>query len=219
MQFDFKGKRVVVCGGSRGIGRAIAEAFARDGAAVAICARGKEGLDKAAGEICRKAERRSSRRLRPGRRRGRQGLCQGCRRGARRHRRPRQQCLWLRPQGRRGGLGAGPQYRPDGDGARVACGHSLHARRRAAARSSTFPRSRASAPRSRSAPYAAVKAAVNNYTASQALTLAPKQDPGQRHRARLDRIPGRHLGAEKDGRPRSLQWDVEIDTLGPHGRA
>ena len=37
--FDFKDRRVVVCGGSRGIGRSIALGFARAGAAVSICAR------------------------------------------------------------------------------------------------------------------------------------------------------------------------------------
>jgi 3-oxoacyl-[acyl-carrier protein] reductase len=39
MTFAFPGQRVVVCGGSRGIGRAIALGFARAGAAVSICAR------------------------------------------------------------------------------------------------------------------------------------------------------------------------------------
>jgi len=42
--FDFKGRRVVVCGGSRGIGRAIALEFASAGAAVSICARGEDTL-------------------------------------------------------------------------------------------------------------------------------------------------------------------------------
>jgi 3-oxoacyl-[acyl-carrier protein] reductase len=40
-----KGRRVVVMGGSRGIGRAIALGFAREGAAVAVCARGAAGLE------------------------------------------------------------------------------------------------------------------------------------------------------------------------------
>jgi 3-oxoacyl-[acyl-carrier protein] reductase len=44
MTFDFTGRRVVVCGGSRGIGRSIALAFAGAGAKVSICARGKEAL-------------------------------------------------------------------------------------------------------------------------------------------------------------------------------
>jgi 3-oxoacyl-[acyl-carrier protein] reductase len=51
MEISFKGKRAVVCGGSRGIGRSIALALAEGGAAVSICARGAEGLQKAAAEI------------------------------------------------------------------------------------------------------------------------------------------------------------------------
>ena len=51
MIFDFTGKRAIVCGGSRGIGRAIALGFARTGAAVSICARGKETLEQARAEI------------------------------------------------------------------------------------------------------------------------------------------------------------------------
>ncbi|WP_137125984.1 SDR family NAD(P)-dependent oxidoreductase [Roseomonas sp. HF4] len=44
MAFDFSGRRVLVAGGSRGIGRAIALGFAQAGAAVSACARGAEGL-------------------------------------------------------------------------------------------------------------------------------------------------------------------------------
>ncbi|MGO4722925.1 MULTISPECIES: SDR family NAD(P)-dependent oxidoreductase [unclassified Inquilinus] len=44
MQISFKGRRVVVAGGSRGIGRSIALAFAAEGADVAVCARGAPGL-------------------------------------------------------------------------------------------------------------------------------------------------------------------------------
>ena len=51
MQISFKGKRVIVAGGSRGIGRSIALAFAADGADVAICARGAEGLKTAEAEL------------------------------------------------------------------------------------------------------------------------------------------------------------------------
>jgi len=44
VNIDFSGKHVVVCGGSRGIGRSIALAFARAGAAVSTCARGEQAL-------------------------------------------------------------------------------------------------------------------------------------------------------------------------------
>jgi 3-oxoacyl-[acyl-carrier protein] reductase len=44
--FDFSGYRVVVAGGSRGIGRSIALGFAEAGAAVSICARGAAALEE-----------------------------------------------------------------------------------------------------------------------------------------------------------------------------
>ncbi|HMN82744.1 MAG TPA: SDR family NAD(P)-dependent oxidoreductase [Burkholderiaceae bacterium] len=44
MQIRFEGKRVLVAGGSRGIGRSIALAFAGCGASVAICARSEDAL-------------------------------------------------------------------------------------------------------------------------------------------------------------------------------
>jgi 3-oxoacyl-[acyl-carrier protein] reductase len=43
--FDFRGYRVLVAGGSRGIGRSMALGFAEAGAAVSICARGAEALE------------------------------------------------------------------------------------------------------------------------------------------------------------------------------
>jgi 3-oxoacyl-[acyl-carrier protein] reductase len=44
--FDFRGYRVVVAGGSRGIGRSIALGFAAVGAGVSICARGATALEE-----------------------------------------------------------------------------------------------------------------------------------------------------------------------------
>jgi 3-oxoacyl-[acyl-carrier protein] reductase len=51
MEISFKGKKVLVGGGSRGIGRSIALAFAGTGADVAICARGPEGVRAVEAEL------------------------------------------------------------------------------------------------------------------------------------------------------------------------
>lgn len=51
MQISFKGRKVVIAGGSRGIGRSIALAFAAQGADVAICARSAPGLEATAAEL------------------------------------------------------------------------------------------------------------------------------------------------------------------------
>ena len=51
MELNFKHKRVLVSGGSRGIGRAIAMAFAANGASVSICARGEPALQAAHAEL------------------------------------------------------------------------------------------------------------------------------------------------------------------------
>ncbi len=53
MGFEFNGKRVIVAGGSRGIGRSIALGFAAAGAHVSICARGAETLERTRGEIAK----------------------------------------------------------------------------------------------------------------------------------------------------------------------
>ena len=51
MNIDLTGKRAIVTGGSRGIGRATALAFAEAGAHVSICARGATALEAARAEI------------------------------------------------------------------------------------------------------------------------------------------------------------------------
>jgi 3-oxoacyl-[acyl-carrier protein] reductase len=51
MLIEFSGRRVVVAGASRGIGRSIALAFAKAGAGVSICARGADALAATEAEI------------------------------------------------------------------------------------------------------------------------------------------------------------------------
>jgi 3-oxoacyl-[acyl-carrier protein] reductase len=51
MKIDLSGKKAIVCGGSRGIGRSIAIGMAQAGAAVSICARGEEALEAARKDV------------------------------------------------------------------------------------------------------------------------------------------------------------------------
>lgn len=54
MDLGLAGKQVIVTGASKGIGAAIAHAFAAEGADVVVVARSAEALEKSAGEIARR---------------------------------------------------------------------------------------------------------------------------------------------------------------------
>jgi 3-oxoacyl-[acyl-carrier protein] reductase len=51
MDLGLRGRKAIVTGGSRGIGRAITELLVAEGADVAICARGKEAVDQTVAEL------------------------------------------------------------------------------------------------------------------------------------------------------------------------
>ena len=50
-QFSVEGQRAAVTGASSGIGRAVAERFAEDGAAVAVCSRSADNIEPVAAGI------------------------------------------------------------------------------------------------------------------------------------------------------------------------
>lgn len=174
MQISFKGKKVVVCGGSRGIGRAIAEGFAREGASVSICARGAEGVNSALAELGRHGGRTH-------------GLACDLADGAAVTR-------YVAAAGEAlGGIdvlinnASGFGMRDDEAGWAAGINVDLLATVRASHAAIPFMEKGGGgaivnissisgfAASVRSAPYAAVKAAINNYTMSQALALSKKR--------------------------------------------
>ena len=58
MDLGLQGKRSIVTGGSRGIGKAIARELAREGVDLAIVARNKSELDATASQLSRETNRR-----------------------------------------------------------------------------------------------------------------------------------------------------------------
>ena len=200
MKIDFAGKKAIVCGGSRGIGKAIALGFAACGGDVSICARDPKTLEETRAEIARhghKAHAASA------------DLSQGdavrgyvreavARTGRRRF--PGQQCLGLRRVGRRQGLDQQPGDRHDVDRARHAG---------SAAGPEAKPGQRGQHLLDRRPPSRGAAAALRrdqgggdplHRHAGRALCQGPR--PGELHRARLDRVSRRRLGPAQDRQSR-----------------
>src|SRR6516164_2389356 len=57
MDLGLQGKSALILGGSKGLGRGVADALAGEGVAVALLARGKEALDQAAAQISNRGGR------------------------------------------------------------------------------------------------------------------------------------------------------------------
>jgi 3-oxoacyl-[acyl-carrier protein] reductase len=174
MTSTFKSRRVVVCGGSKGIGHAIALGFAAGGASVSICARGADALAQTAAEIKAKGATAHSASC---------DLADGA--AVKRYVESAGAAL--------GGIdvlvnnASGFGMTDDEAGWAAGINVDMLATVRASHAAQPFLEKAGGAsiinivsisaygPSVRSAPYAAVKAAMVNYTSSQALMLAPKK--------------------------------------------
>lgn len=170
--FNLRGYRVVIAGGSKGIGRSIALAFAQGGASVSICARGAHALESTRSEL--QAFGRTTHAAR---------------------------CDLADPaaianyiEAAAGSLGGidvlvnnASGYGFDDDDAGWIAGFNVDLMAAVRASRAALPHLQASPhasilhtssiaafhPRAKNAPYAAIKAALSHYTTSQALALAP----------------------------------------------
>ena len=214
MKMNLNGKRVVVAGGSRGIGRSIALGFADAGAAVSICARGRAALDATSAEIATRKVKAHA------------GVCDLADKDA-------ISAYIAAAADSLGGIdilvnnASGFGTTDDEAGwekgltidvmATVRASHAAipfieKAGGGAILNISSISGYRASA---RTPSYAAVKAALINYTMSQALMLAPKKIRVNAIASGFDRVSRRHVGGAQDIESAALQCGPALDPVGP----
>jgi 3-oxoacyl-[acyl-carrier protein] reductase len=219
MDISFEGKSVVVTGASRGIGRSIALAFADCGANVSICARGAEALKKTEAELKAKGGKIHAATCDLADAAAITQYVKDAASAHRRRRRAGQQRVRLQRHDRHrqqddGRLAHQHRRRSDGDACALRRPPSLSRaqRRRSIIHISSIAGLRSS---TRLPPYGAVKAALIQYTRNQAARFASEEDPGQLHRARLDRVCGRRLGQREDPQSPALQERARRHSVGP----
>ena len=192
MKIELQGKKAIIAGGSRGIGRSIALAFAEAGADVSICARGEEALRATEAEL---------------KRFNHQVHAATCDLGDG----PAVTAYVKSAAEALGGIdilvnnASGFGASDDEAGWAASINVDLMASVRASyAALPHLEKSKGTiihissiaglVPSARTPPYGAVKAALIQYTLTQAAQLAAQAHPRELHRAGLDRVSRRHLG-------------------------
>ena len=215
MKLDLQGKKAIVAGGSRGIGRSIALAFAEAGADVSICARGEESLRATEAEL---------------KRFNHQVHAATCDLGDG----PAVTAYVKSAAEALGGIdilvnnASGFGASDDEAGWAASINVDLMASVRASyAALPHLEKSKGSiihissiaglAPSARTPPYGAVKAALIQYTLTQ--RNSRQAHPRELHRAGLDRVSRRHLGKEEDRRAQVVQRRPRQHPFRPPGHA
>ena len=174
MDLGLKGARVLVTGSTRGIGRAIAETFAAEGANVGICSRNQADVDSAVAALKAKGVAAFGGAVDVSDGAALKGWVERHGVEARRHRCRRRQCQRAVHRAGRGELGEGILHGHDGNGAAGECRDAVSGEKQAAAAIVTISSVSGREVDFASGPYGTFKAAIIHYTQGLAYQLASK---------------------------------------------